>query len=160
VEDACVPAGALVAYIGAVEAACRTAGVDVVIFGHAGDGHVHVNLLPRLDDPSWYGRIAAVYRRVSADVIALGGTPSGEHGAGRLRAPLLGALYGEAVMECHVAVKHAFDPIGLFNPGVIIGHADPLTSLKLGPDAPAIPPDVEAWLADIERRADWGRSRW
>lgn len=160
VEDGCVPAGALVAYIEAVEAACRSAGVDVVIFGHAGDGHVHVNLLPRLDDNAWHNRIAAVYRRVSADVIALGGTPSGEHGAGRLRAPLLNALYGAAVMDCHVAVKHAFDPTGLFNPGVITGHADPLTSLKLGPDAPTIPGDVEEWLADMERRADWGRSRW
>ncbi len=160
VEDGCVPAGALVAYIEAVEASCRSAGVDVVIFGHAGDGHVHVNLLPRLDDPAWHDRIAAVYRRVSADVIALGGTPSGEHGAGRLRAPLLGALYGETVMECHVAIKNAFDPTGLFNPGVIIGRADPFSSLKLGPDAPAIPADVEGWLADMERRADWGRSRW
>ncbi|MBA2291333.1 MAG: FAD-binding oxidoreductase [Gemmatimonadales bacterium] len=160
VEDGCVPPGALQAYIEAVDAACRSAGVDVVIFGHAGDGHVHVNLLPRTGDPSWPDRIAAVYRRVSGDVIALGGTPSGEHGAGRLRAPLLGALYGEAVMQCHAAVKDAFDPIGLFNPGVIIGRADPLASLKLGPNAPAIPADADEWLADLERTADWGRCRW
>lgn len=160
VEDGCVPAEALVAYIEAVEAACGSAGVDLVVFGHAGDGHVHVNLLPHVDDPSWPNRVVEVYRRVSADVIALGGTPAGEHGAGRLRAPLLSALYGAAVMKCHVAVKNAFDPIGLFNPGVIIGDTDPFSSLKLGADAPAIPVDVEAWLADMERRGDWGRSRW
>lgn len=160
VEDGCVPPGALHAYIEAVDAACRIAGVDVVMFGHAGDGHVHVNLLPRLDDAGWRDRIAVVYERVSAAVLALGGTPSGEHGAGRLRAPLLAALYGDAVMQCHAAVKQAFDPGGLFNPGVILGDADPLASLKIGPDAPVIPAIVDEWLWDMERRAEWGRSRW
>ncbi len=110
IEDGCVPDGALVAYIEAVEGACQDAGIDVVIFGHAGDGHVHVNLLPRLDDSSWRDRVASVYRRISAEVISLGGTPSGEHGTGRLRAPLLGMLYGEAVSECHVAVKVGIRP--------------------------------------------------
>ncbi len=46
IEDGCVPVARLVDYLDAVDAACAAEGVDVVMFGHAGDGHVHVNLLP------------------------------------------------------------------------------------------------------------------
>jgi FAD/FMN-containing dehydrogenase len=161
IEDGCVPVPRLGEYLGAVDAAAVAERIDVVMFGHAGDGHVHVNLLPNLSEPDWKERVRAVFSAVSDAVIRLGGTPSGEHGAGRLRAGLMAELYGPEVMECFRAVKRAFDPDGIFNPGVIVGDADdPLTRLKLGADAVPLPPGVEEYLQRIEAEARWGESRW
>jgi hypothetical protein len=55
-------------------------------------------------------------------------------------------------------VKRAYDPRGVFNPGVILPAADwaPLAELKVGPDAAAIPDDIAARLRDTERNAAWG----
>lgn len=161
IEDGCVPVPRLGEYLDAVDAAATAHRVDVVMFGHAGDGHVHVNLLPNLADRDWKERIRAIFSSVSDAVIRLGGTPSGEHGAGRLRAGLLEQLYGPAVMECFRAVKRAFDPDGRFNPGVIVGDgSDPLGQLKLGADAVPLPAGVEEFLHRIEAEARWGESRW
>jgi FAD/FMN-containing dehydrogenase len=161
IEDGCVPVPRLGEYLDAVEAAANAQKIDAVMFGHAGDGHVHVNLLPNLSEPDWKERVRAVFSAVSDTVIRLGGTPSGEHGTGRLRAGLMAELYGHEVMECFRAVKRAFDPDGIFNPGVIVGDgSDPLTRLKLGADAAPLPPGVDAYLQRIEADARWGESRW
>lgn len=161
IEDGCVPVPRLAEYLEAVESAASAQRIDVVMFGHAGDGHVHVNLLPNVTEPDWKDRVRAVFGAVSDAVIRLGGTPSGEHGAGRLRAGLLEPLYGPEVMACFRAIKHAFDPDGRFNPGVILGDgADPLSRLKLGADAAPLPPGVEEYLQRIEAEARWGESRW
>lgn len=161
IEDGCVPGARLSEYLDAVDAAAQAQRIDVVMFGHAGDGHVHVNLLPNLADADWKERVRAVFAAVSEAVIRLGGTPSGEHGAGRLRAGLMEELYGPEVVACFRAVKRAFDPEGLFNPGVIVGDgSDPLTQLKLGADAAPLPAGVAEYLQDIEAEARWGESRW
>lgn len=161
IEDGCVPVPRLGEYLDAVDTAAKAQRIDVVMFGHAGDGHVHVNLLPNLADADWKERVRAVFSNVSDAVIRLGGTPSGEHGAGRLRAGLLEELYGPEVLECFRAVKRAFDPDGMFNPGVIVGDGqDPLTQLKLGADAVPLPAGVEQYLQRIEAEARWGESRW
>ena len=152
IEDGCVPVARLAEYLDVIDEACRAERIDVVMFGHAGDGHVHVNLLPNLQDADWNDRVRAIFSAVSAAVIRLGGTPSGEHGTGRLRAGLMRQLYGPEVMECFAAVKRAFDPAGLFNPGVILGDgSDPLSRLKVGTAAAALPPGVDEYLAAIER---------
>ena len=161
IEDGCVPVGHLAEYLDFVDAAARAQRIDAVMFGHAGDGHVHVNLLPNLHDPDWKDRVRAVFTAVSEAVIRLGGTPSGEHGAGRLRAGLMEQLYGAEVVECFRAVKRAFDPGGLFNPGVILGDGrDPLSRLKVGTDAARLPDGVDEYLLRIEVDARWGESRW
>ena len=161
IEDGCVPPERLAEYIAAVEAACRRGAVDAVMFGHAGDGHLHVNLLPNLNDRDWLVRVRAIFDEVTAAVLALGGTPSGEHGAGRLRSGLLERLYGPEVMECFRAVKRAFDPRSLFNPGVIVdGRADPFVDLKVGPDAAELPGGAAEYLRRIEADARWGDDRW
>ena len=161
IEDGCVPVPRLGEYLDAVDAAARAQRLDLVMFGHAGDGHVHVNLLPNLADADWKERVRAVYSTVNDAVIRLGGTPSGEHGAGRLRAGLMEQLYGPEVMACFRAVKRAFDPDGRFNPGVIVGDGcDPLTQLKLGADAAPLPAGIEEYLQRIEAEARWGESRW
>jgi FAD/FMN-containing dehydrogenase len=160
IEDGCVPLARLGEYIRAVRAAAGENNLAAVIFGHAGDGHVHVNLLPELASPDWPERIERVYRRVTAETIRLGGTLSGEHGDGQLRTPLLEAMYGPEIVALFRQTKTAWDPRGIFNPGVKVGSSDPaLSRLKLGPDAAPIPDDIAAALREIERSGGYARSR-
>lgn len=158
IEDGCVPVEHLPGYLDAIDAACRRVGVDAVMFGHAGDGHVHVNLLPDLSTADWQERVARILDAVTDAVVALGGTPSGEHGVGRLRAPLVEQVLGAEAMDAFRAIRAAFDPDGLWHQGVILpdGHA-PLDRLKVGPDAAPLPDGVDELLRTIEEQRRWGR---
>ncbi|HXI21874.1 MAG TPA: FAD-linked oxidase C-terminal domain-containing protein, partial [Gemmatimonadales bacterium] len=159
IEDGCVPLPRLGDYARAIREAATECGITVVIFGHAGDGHLHVNALPELARPDWVERVERLYRAVNAAAIRLGGTVSGEHGDGRLRAPLLEQLYGPELVGLFRRVKAAFDPHGIFNPGVKLGGASPIRHLKLGPDAAAIDEDIALGLRDIEQSGGYARSR-
>jgi FAD/FMN-containing dehydrogenase len=145
IEDGCVPVARMGAYVRAVRQAAAARGLPVVIFGHAGDGHVHVNLLPDVDRPGWEDAVAELLDEVTDELVRLGGTPSGEHGDGRLRAPLLARVYGDEVVALFSRVKAAFDPLGILNPGVILpGHGGSRTELsisrlKVGAHAVALP---------------------
>ena len=161
IEDGCVPVARLAEYLDVIDDACRAERIDAVIFGHAGDGHLHVNLLPNVEDTGWKERVRAVFSAVSAAVIRLGGTPSGEHGTGRLRAGLMEQLYGVEVVACFTAIKRAFDPAGFFNPGVIIDDGtDALSRLKVGSGATVLPTGMDEYLLAIEKNAAWAKSRW
>jgi FAD/FMN-containing dehydrogenase len=160
IEDGCVPIEELGRYVGQIRAAALVHGLQVVIFGHAGDGNVHVNVLPELDSPDWRDRIAGLFQAVSEAVMALGGTVSGEHGVGRLRASFLERQYGPVVTGLFGLVKAAFDPLGILNPGVIVPDGvAPLTRLKFEPGAVPLPPDVARALREIEREGGYARSR-
>ena len=93
--------------------------------------------------------------------LALGGPPSGELGAWRPRAPLTERFLGPEAAACFRALKAAFDPAGRHNPGVILDDGrDPLSRLKVGPDAAPLPAGMAEALAAIEREGRWGESRW
>jgi FAD/FMN-containing dehydrogenase len=157
VEDGCVPVERLGAYVKEMRAAAERRGVPVAIFGHAGDGHVHVNALPDTTRPGWRDAVAALFADAADLLLALGGTPSGEHGDGRLRAGLVERFYGPRVVALFRDLKRTYDPLGIFNPGVILPAADwaPLADLKVGPDAAPIPDDIAARLREVERTAGW-----
>ena len=164
VEDGCVPPDALARYIAALRAAATACGFEIVIFGHAGDGHLHANLLADVTAPDFAQRLAACLERVTAEQLALGGTPSGEHGDGRLRAPFLARTFGAAYADLCRRTKEAWDPAGILNPGVkILRHGDAGTlspdALKVGLEAPALPAGIAARLREIERTAAWGTFR-
>ncbi|HEX9728507.1 MAG TPA: FAD-binding oxidoreductase [Gemmatimonadales bacterium] len=160
VEDGCVPLRALSPYLAGVRAAARDADVQIVAFGHAGDGHLHVNALVDTTAPGFERRLEQLLDAVTRCIVDLGGTPSGEHGDGRMRAGLLHRIYGPEIVELFGAVKRAFDPHGILNPGVIIPNATPapLRDLKIGPDAAPIPDRIAGALQRIERTAAWGTS--
>ncbi|MES2123598.1 MAG: FAD-binding oxidoreductase [Gemmatimonadota bacterium] len=161
IEDGCVPPERLGEYLDAIDEATARQGIDAVMFGHAGDGHLHVNLLPNVEQPGWLDAVRAIFHEVTATVIRLGGTTSGEHGAGRLRAGTLEGLYGPRVLEVFAAIKNAFDPEGRWNPGVITGQGgDPLARLKFGAAAVPLPAEIVERLRRIERDAAWAESRW
>ncbi len=158
VEDGCVPLERLGDYVAGIRAAADRHAIPVTIFGHAGDGHVHVNALPNVTGGgAWRDALAGLFEDAADLLLRLGGTPSGEHGVGRLRAGLLERFYGPEVMKLFRAVKHAYDPRSLLNHGVIIPSADwaPLADLKVGPAAAAIPVDIAARLREVERTAGW-----
>ena len=161
IEDGCVPPERLAEYLDAIDSATARQRIDAVLFGHAGDGHVHVNLLPNLRESDWLPRVRAVFEEVTAAIIRLGGTTSGEHGTGRLRAGTLTAMYGEPVMLVFRAIKDAFDPAGLWNSGVLLARgADPFQQLKVGPDAAVLPDGLVEQLRAVEIEANWGENRW
>lgn len=160
IEDGCVPLSNLGEYVRAIRRAAQKEEITVVIFGHAGDGNVHVNALPELKRADWPDRVTRLYEEVSAAALRLGGTLSGEHGDGRLRAPLLEAQYGVQIVDLFRRVKTAFDPDGIFNPGVKLpAEGAAIANLKLGPNAVEIPADIAQALRDIERNGGYARSR-
>lgn len=160
IEDGCVPLDRIGDYIVAVRDAATRAGLEVVLFGHAGDGHVHANLLPDVGRPDWLERVRSVYDQVTGTLLTLGGTPSGEHGDGRLRARLVERLFGWEMTRLFHLVKRGFDPEGILNPGVkLAGDGDPLASLKAGAGATPIPADIEAGLRWIEQHAAYSTGR-
>ena len=92
----------------------RTA-LEYVIFGHIGDNHLHVNILPRSMEEYAVGR--RLYLDWARQVIRMGGTISAEHGVGKLKTQLLAEMYGPEGIEQMRAVKRLFDPEFLLNRG-------------------------------------------
>ncbi len=162
IEDGAVPLARLADYIRLVRGVTAMHDLGAVIFGHAGDANVHVNLLVDTTRPRWEQAVEAVLREVSEGVARLGGTLSGEHGDGRLRAPALEAVFGAELVALFRDIKATFDPAGLLNPGVKLaaaGSAAAIGRLKVGRAAAAIPPDIAAALRDIERSGGYARPR-
>jgi FAD/FMN-containing dehydrogenase len=160
IEDGCVPVPRLGEYVAAVRTAARERELDVVIFGHAGDGNVHVNLLPELARPDWERQVASLLEVVTDAVIALGGVPSGEHGDGRLRAGFVEKIYGPEIVALFQQLKQAFDPLGILNPGIILPSGEPpIARLKTGAGAAPLPTDIAAALREIERKGGYATPR-
>jgi hypothetical protein len=110
--------------------------------------------------------VAGLLDEVTDVIVRLGGTPSGEHGDGRLRASLLARVYGDEVTALFTRVKRAFDPLGILNPGVILpcpgwpsGGESPISRLKVGPHAVALPDDIAGALRRIEQRGGYAQNR-
>lgn len=120
IEDSVVPVDRLPDYVIALRRILAAHRVPAVIFGHAGDANLHVNPLVDVSAPQWRSVVERILYEVAAEVATLGGTLAGEHGDGRLRAPLLQAVWGDELTELFRAVKTAFDPAGILNPGVIL----------------------------------------
>ena len=159
IEDGCVPLARLGEYVREVRGAARERGLDVVLFGHAGDGHLHCNLLPEVARDGWERGVAALLDEIAGVVASLGGTLSGEHGDGRLRAPFAERLFGSEVVSLFRDVKAAFDPRGILNPGVKLGSAAPIARLKAGSAAAPLPDHIAAALRDLERTAGYATPR-
>jgi FAD/FMN-containing dehydrogenase len=161
IEDGAVPPDRLPAYVRGVRAALAAHGLRGVIFGHAGDAHVHVNPLVDVRLPDWRARVAGVLDQVTALVAQLGGTLAGEHGDGRLRTPLLPAVWPAPALELFAAVKRAFDPRGLLNPGVKVPlpGQSALGEIKYDPSLPPLPAAARAALDRVERERAYARPR-
>ncbi|AMW04089.1 hypothetical protein GEMMAAP_03040 [Gemmatimonas phototrophica] len=161
IEDGCVPPEQFPAYVRGVRATLDRFGTLGVIFGHAGDAHAHVNPLVDTTAPGWRDRVQGILDSVCELTASLGGTLAGEHGDGRLRAPLLGRVWGLEALGAFAHIKDAADPSGVLNPGCKVARPGdvPFDVLRHDPEAPALPAEAAALLAQIEKTRDWGRYR-
>jgi D-lactate dehydrogenase (cytochrome) len=95
-----------------------SAGLDHAIFGHVGNNHFHVNILPR--DEAELQRAKAIYAEFARALVARGGCVAAEHGIGRIKKHLLPVQYGDAVLDVMRAAKRWLDPEWRLNRGVLI----------------------------------------
>lgn len=118
--DTVVPRSALADLIRAARRIAADEHLEAVAYGHAGDGNLHVNLLRgALGEDEWVTRRARAERHLFEAVAGLGGTVTGEHGIGWTQREYLPLVCGPTTLELMVAVKRAFDPVGILNPGKI-----------------------------------------
>lgn len=93
----------------------EAAGLESVIFGHIGDNHLHVNILPRMAEE--YEKGWELYHGWAQRIIDMGGTISAEHGVGKLKTALLARMYGNEGIVQMKALKNVFDPLNVLSPG-------------------------------------------
>jgi FAD/FMN-containing dehydrogenase/Fe-S oxidoreductase len=117
-EDAAVPPRHLGAYLRDFGALMADHGLDGLVYGHFGDGCVHVRIdFPFATEPGRYREFAVAAAQL---VGKYGGSMSGEHGDGRARGELLPYMYSPEAIDTLAAVKAIFDPGNVFNPGVLV----------------------------------------
>ncbi|MCS6798027.1 MAG: FAD-binding protein [Myxococcota bacterium] len=116
-EDVIVPRTRIGALLGAVRRIAERTGLCMPTYGHAGDGNLHVNVL--WDDEAQRPLVERAIGELFAETVRLGGTLSGEHGIGLLKAPYLPLAHPPALVELQRRVKSLFDPRGILNPGKI-----------------------------------------
>lgn len=118
-EDIAVPPGAIPLMIQAVKAIAQKYDLKMVVFGHAGDGNLHPNIMTDKRNLAEMERVEQAIAELFANALALGGTLSGEHGIGFMKAPYLLQELGRNGYLAQQFVKKALDPVGFLNPGKI-----------------------------------------
>lgn len=133
-EDSAVPPEKLGAYLRELTALMERHGLDGLMYGHFGDGCVHVRIDFPIDEPS-SAHVFREFLEEGAELVArFGGSLSGEHGDGRARSELLDRMYPPEIMALFEKVKALFDPNNLLNPGVLVAP-EPLDSSLRRPHA-------------------------
>ena len=123
-EDAAVPPENLGAYLRDFTALMEKYDIDGLLYGHFGDGCVHVRLAMPLETPEGVAHSRAFLQSAARICAAHGGSVSGEHGDGRARGELLRFMYSPEMLDLFARVKHVFDPDNLLNPGVLAAPMD------------------------------------
>ncbi len=123
-EDAAVPPENLGAYLRDFTALMEEYDIDGLLYGHFGDGCVHVRLAMPLETPEGVAHSRAFLQSAARICAAHGGSVSGEHGDGRARGELLRFMYSPEMLDLFARVKHVFDPDNLLNPGVLAAPMD------------------------------------
>ncbi len=120
-EDTVVPRFELPRLLEGVKAIGVRYGFTSVCYGHAGDGNLHVNIIKGdLSDAFWEHELPAAIREIFQLTVSLGGTLSGEHGIGLVQRPYMDIAFNGRQLSLMRALKHAFDPLGIMNPGKVL----------------------------------------
>lgn len=117
IEDVSVPIPRIPELVASVVAIAERHATAIPVIGHAGDGNFHPLVTFDATDPDATARAEAAFDEVMDAALDLGGSVTGEHGVGTLKARHLARQLGPDVMELTRAVKTALDPAGILNPG-------------------------------------------
>jgi len=120
IEDTSVDNSKLAEYITKLQEIAKRYDFSVSYYGHAGDGELHLRPSLDLGDPAEVKKMRAIAEEVYKVVWSLGGSISGEHGNGLVRAAFVRGQYGDEYYEILKSIKNIFDPTGIMNPGKII----------------------------------------
>ncbi|UOQ44468.1 FAD-binding protein [Halobacillus salinarum] len=121
-EDATVPRSKIPDMMDRLQKIKEKYNVEVVVFGHAGDGNLHPNVLCDKRDQEEMGRVEKAVEEIFEAAIELGGTLSGEHGIGTMKAPFLESELGPVGVDMMRRIKNSWDPNGIMNPGKIFAE--------------------------------------
>jgi FAD/FMN-containing dehydrogenase len=117
-EDVVVPRSKLVELVQFAEGLQGETGFPIACFGHAGDGNIHVNIMvPDMEDPVQRQRAEDALDQLFRFVLRIGGVISGEHGIGLAKKRWFPEAVDATGRTAHLALKAAFDPTGILNPG-------------------------------------------
>jgi len=123
-EDVVVPVSRIAALVAGVEALAAAHALPIVVFGHAGNGNLHVNIMYHPDDAAESARAQAALSGLFGLVLSLGGTLSGEHGIGVAKRDWMSRAFDAPTLAAMRAVKAALDPDGILNPGKVLPLPD------------------------------------
>ncbi len=118
-EDICVPRSKIPHAFERLQQIRDKYGLSMVIFGHAGDGNLHPNIMADSRDQNEMKRVEQAVAEIFEMTIELGGTLSGEHGIGTMKAPFMELEMGPVALEMMKRMKKAWDPNNIMNPGKI-----------------------------------------
>ncbi|QOR45996.1 FAD-binding and (Fe-S)-binding domain-containing protein [Trueperella pecoris] len=119
-EDSAVPPTMLGPYLRELRALMDASGLDGLMYGHFGDGCVHVRIDFPLEEAGGVPAMRAFMEAATDIAVRYGGSMSGEHGDGRARSELLSRMYPPEVIDLFAQVKALFDPEDVLNPGVLV----------------------------------------
>src|SRR5690348_7258513 len=120
-EDVCVPRSRVPEMLLAIEEIAARHGANIATIAHAGDGNLHPMIMAPTGDDNARQAAQAAFEDMLTAAIGMGGTVTGEHGVGLLKRGGMRQELSPAVLAMQVAVKRTLDPLGLFNPGKVIG---------------------------------------
>ena len=116
-EDVVVPRSKVPELVAKIEQIGKKHNTFVANFGHAGDGNIHVNFVVDRDNPDEISRARQCVAETFALSVQLGGTISGEHGIGYVKAQYMDYAIDKPTLEIMKGIKKVFDPNGILNPG-------------------------------------------
>ena len=118
-EDATVPRSKIADMVLKINEIALKHNVTIATFGHAGDGNLHPTATTDARDAEEIHRVEQAFAEIFEASIELGGTITGEHGVGIVKAPYLEWKVGAPAIEVMKGIKAAFDPHGILNPGKV-----------------------------------------
>jgi glycolate oxidase len=119
-EDITVPRSAIPEAIRRIKKISADYGLPIVIFGHAGDGNLHPNILFDKRDEEQWEKVEQMVGEIFRVALDLDGTLSGEHGVGTLKKPYIEQALGSLSVEIQRRIKRALDPHNIMNPGKVL----------------------------------------
>jgi len=119
-EDIAVPRSAIPEMVRRIGEIARKYDLIIPVFGHAGDGNLHPNLLFDTRDPEMMERVHQAASEIFTAAVELGGTLSGEHGIGLVKQPYIARRLSPQALALMRGIKAAFDPNGILNPGKML----------------------------------------